>query len=152
MWVDVPVDLRVAIMERRETGSYPLGSRHDTAQQMEIPASQGVKQGCVLAPTLWVLYTCFVFARLDQAIHAGWTADHVTAFADDLNFRWDFQNARDCERFLADIDKLLQVLADAGLRVIRRNPLARAARHTGTGLVEETHRPQGSTKGTAVLL
>ena len=117
VWADVPGGLRVAIMQWHETGSYRLGDRKDAAQQLDIPASQGVKQGCMLAPTLWVLYTCFVFARLDQAMQDGWAAAHVTAFADDLNFRWVIQQLRDCERFLEDINSLLRVLASVGLQV-----------------------------------
>ena len=117
VWADVPCDLRVAIVQWHETGSYRLGDRKDATQQLDIPASQGVKQGCMLAPTLWVLYTCYVFARLDQAMQDGWAAAHVTAFADDLNFRWVIQQMRDCERFLEDVNSLLQVLASVGLQV-----------------------------------
>ena len=47
----------------------------------------------------------------------GWAAAHVTAFADDLNFRWVIQQLRDCERFLEDINSLLRVLASVGLQV-----------------------------------
>ena len=116
VWADVPGDLRVVIMAWSDTGSYRLGNRRDVAQQLDIPAARGVKQGCMLAPTLWVLYTCFIFAKLDLAMHAGWTADHVTAVADDLNFRWELHALRDCERFLADLDALLRVLASVGLQ------------------------------------
>ena len=96
--------------------AYRLGSRRDAAQQMDIPATRGVKQGCMLAPTLWVLYTCFIFAKLDLAMHAGWTAEHVTAFADDLTFRWELHTLRDCEHFLANLDALLRVLESVGLQ------------------------------------
>ena len=47
----------------------------------------------------------------------GWAAEHVTAFADDLNFRWVIQKMRDCAHFLEDLNSLLRVLANVGLQV-----------------------------------
>ena len=67
-WADVPSDLTTAILVWHAQGSYKLGQRADASLQMEIDATQGVRQGCMLAPSIWVFYTCGTLSRFSGSL------------------------------------------------------------------------------------
>ena len=71
--------------------------RFQLGQQEEcIGTSNGVRQGCGLAPSLWVVYTCLIL----QAFQTRIPANCLTAYADDLLVQWTVRTVQQFEQVL----------------------------------------------------
>ena len=116
-WAEVPHDLVVLLMSWHEQSVYQLGQRYDPQLRKHIRVTRGVKQGCLVAPSLWVIYSCYVWFQIDSAAGASWTDNHTIGFADDFHFRWELSNFRECKRVGQDIDLIFQILRRFGLQV-----------------------------------
>ncbi|CAE7528703.1 Pol [Symbiodinium sp. CCMP2592] len=88
IWARVPEPLVQAIMQLHECSSYQLGRPGDEDTVAHIAVTRGVKQGDVIAPALWVVYSCYVCFRTDELLGASWCDEHATIFADDHHFSW----------------------------------------------------------------
>ena len=116
-WAGIPDDLLALLLSWYEQSTYTIGSRHDANLRMSINATRGVKQGCIIAPSLWVIYSCFVWHQIDCALHPSWTDDHITGFADDFHFRWELGSYQQCRQVGLDIDVIFRVLQKYGLQI-----------------------------------
>ena len=116
-WAGVPDDLLVLLLSWHEQSTYVLGSRHDDKLRRSIDVTRGVKQGCIIAPSLWVIYSCFVWYQIDCALGHTWTDEHITGFADDFHFRWELGSYRQCRQVGLDIDTIFRVLKLHGLQI-----------------------------------
>ena len=122
VWAGVDVDLIALILEWHNTGTYRHGS-HAEAQHT-IRRNQGVKQGCVLAPSLWTIYMAYVMFQIDLRCSSGsngltWSQEHATAYADDLHFRWMMLAVRDLRQMREELAEVLNVLFEMGLTINR---------------------------------
>ena len=77
-WAEVPHDLVVLLISWHEQSVYQLGQRHDPQLRRYINVTRGVKQGCLIAPSLWVIYSCYVWSQIDSAAGTTWTDNHTT--------------------------------------------------------------------------
>ncbi|CAE7385673.1 cdk7 [Symbiodinium sp. CCMP2592] len=113
----VPSDLIALIMAWHESSHYELGNMHRSDLSRDIYCTSGVKQGCVIAPSLWTLFTCYVGAKFSEHRDAKWIDDHLTLFADDFHFKWQLDSQKDCRRVLEDLRLIFEVLQEHGLTI-----------------------------------
>ncbi|CAE7799744.1 unnamed protein product [Symbiodinium sp. CCMP2592] len=113
----VPSDLIALIMAWHESSHYELGNMHRSDLSRDISCTSGVKQGCVIAPSLWTLFTCYVGSKFSEHRDAKWIDDHLTLFADDFHFKWQLDSQKDCRRVLEDLRLIFEVLQEHGLTI-----------------------------------
>ena len=97
----------------------------DTAYQMSISqltasvsTTNGIKQGCKLAPLLWTALTLLLCKSLEDVWGSSVIVDQVlTLFADDILHQEHFRTWDELEAVLARVTCLFQVLRDLGLEV-----------------------------------
>ncbi|CAE7346692.1 pol, partial [Symbiodinium sp. CCMP2592] len=82
-----------------------------------VQASQGVRQGCLLAPLLWGLCTGYLLVTLQQATTIEWVAQSVTGYADDFHASDMVTSYATLVRAESRLGSLLDVLADAQMRI-----------------------------------
>ena len=78
-------------------------------------ASQGVRQGCLLAPLLWSLCTGYLLVSLQQVVSPEWVAQSITGYADDFHASDRVKSYQDLENAEYRFGSLLDVLADANM-------------------------------------
>ena len=102
-------------VQRLHTGSkfvYKAGSH-----QEEFVPTNGLKQGCKIAPCLWVWYTMALFDTLAQRLTENWVRDTPTLFADDCWASWLIKSTGDLQRALRELQILLCTLEDYKMRI-----------------------------------
>ena len=116
-WAGIPTDLCALVISRHEASSYILGDRNDAARQREIHVTRGVKQGCVVAPALWTLFSCYVWSQFDALAGFHWNAEHTTWYADDFHFQWELSTYKQCRQVGLDINMIFSTLKAHGLQI-----------------------------------
>ena len=108
--LEIPSDLISLIMYihdyARVVIERPFGS-------VEVGMRRGIRQGCGLAPLLWLAYTIVIHRTLTSYI----PVDSITEYADDLHVQWEFQHPRDFRKACIQIPKILQDLEQLGMLV-----------------------------------
>ncbi|CAE7725871.1 unnamed protein product [Symbiodinium sp. CCMP2592] len=121
-----------------------------------IDLCNGIRQGCVLSPLLWVCVTTYMLHNLAERSSAQWTEEDVTAFADDFISTFQLHSIRDATRMLQRIQHLFAVLEEVdvtqaktlstpgrpislepSMKLRARNP--EAALHVGSGGGDSQH-------------
>ena len=74
--------------------------------------SNGLKQGCKVAPCLWVWYTLALMDALEKQLPEGWIQNILTLFADDCWASWLLYSIDDLRRALRELSVLLGTLED----------------------------------------
>ncbi|CAE7357022.1 RTase, partial [Symbiodinium sp. KB8] len=113
-WAAVPQDLATLLMTWYRS-EYAFGQRGADGYTRRISITKGVKQGCVIAPTIWVILTCFVHHRLDERLSPAWSERHATCFADDFLFQWELESMQACKAMCTDVRVIYEVFASLGL-------------------------------------
>ena len=113
LWAEVPHDLAVLLLSWYHS-EYAMGQR-DGGYIRRISITKGVKQGCVIAPTIWVIMTCYVHHRLDERLSAAWSEAHATCFADDFLFQWMLDTMKACKAMCSDIIVIYDVFSSLDL-------------------------------------
>ena len=72
--------------------------------------TNGLKQGCKVAPSLWVWYTLALMDALDKQLPEGWVRNILTLFADDCWASWLLYSVEDLRRALRELTILLSTL------------------------------------------
>ncbi|CAE7773374.1 LINE-1 retrotransposable element ORF2 protein [Symbiodinium microadriaticum] len=72
--------------------------------------SNGLKQGCKVAPCLWVWYTLALMDALDKQLPEGWVQTVLTLFADDCWASWLLYSLDDLRKALRELTVLLSTL------------------------------------------
>ena len=80
-----------------------------------VHASQGVRQGCLLAPLLWSLCAGYLLVSLQQVVSPEWVAQSITGYADDFHASDRVKSYQDLENAEYRFGSLLDVLADANM-------------------------------------
>ena len=113
MWAEVPRDLAVLLLSWYHS-EYAIGQR-DGGYTRRISITKGVKQGCVIAPTIWVIMTCYVHHRLDERLSEAWSEAHATCFADDFLFQWVLETMKACKAMCSDVIIIYEVFSSLDL-------------------------------------
>ena len=79
--------------------------------------TNGLKQGCKIAPCLWVWYTIALFDTLEARLSESWVRTIPTLFADDCWANWLIHSADELQRALKDLQILLCTLEDYKMRI-----------------------------------
>ncbi|CAE7727549.1 Pol [Symbiodinium sp. CCMP2592] len=118
-WAGVPPDLATAILQVHQAGTYRHGNVDDPDSWKDIDSAQGVRQGCMLAPCLWLLFVAYLFHHLDLTMgeEEPWTGQHSTAFPDDLHFKWDLDDPKALDQMKLEVATVLSVLKSFGLQI-----------------------------------
>ena len=105
----------VDVVQRLYTGSqfvYQAGA-HTAA----FVPTNGLKQGCKVAPCLWVWYTVALFDTLEARLSEPWVRHTPTMFADDCWAHWIIKSASDFQQALREVQILLCTLEDYKMRI-----------------------------------
>ena len=112
--VGIPNKVIDVVMTWHQQAKYSI--RHDD-QDRRIEASQGVRQGCSVAPTLWWIYSRLISVKLAQAIGAAAAHELLSIFADDYHCSTKFTSLHQLESRLSHIGVLFRILRDSGMTI-----------------------------------
>ena len=98
-----------AVIAIHDTSCYHI-QQQDTATS--VRTTRGIRQGCRLAPMLWVVIATAILARLQEPLHR-----QGTTFADDTLCQWLISDPEDIHQLTAFLTLLLQVMEDLDLLV-----------------------------------
>ena len=79
--------------------------------------TRGVRQGCVCAPFLWLLFSLKWMTQLACQLSWQWIREHLTVFADDVHGSWNLHEEKQLYRALEEVRHLLLALAASGLDI-----------------------------------
>ena len=79
-------------------------------QTGSIITTNGIKQGCRAAPTLWVSLTILILEHLIQKRSLDWVQRILTLFADDFCGCWLIRSTADFEQIIRDLALLIETL------------------------------------------
>ena len=105
----------IDVVQRLHTGAqfvYQAGA-HTAA----FVPTNGLKQGCKVAPCLWVWYTVALFDTLEERLSEAWVRHTPTMFADDCWAHWIIKSSSDLQRALKELQILLCTLEDYRMRI-----------------------------------
>ena len=108
----VPDELRQVLMCWLEASSYDVSIAAETGS---IEVEKGVKQGCRASPLLFLAYMCLVSSHIDARLDDGWSAAHMTVYADDTHVRWCIRSPDDLARATKELGALMSTLEDMGM-------------------------------------
>ena len=112
----VSVDLQNVIMAFYDQSVYVVKGRGSHTSH-RIALRRGVRQGCILSPALWAMFTAYVMHVMDARNGAGWTSRHCTMYADDMHFAWQVASVEQLDGILRDIRVVFDVLRTLGMQV-----------------------------------
>ena len=78
----IPQKVIDVVMTWHQQAQYSI--RHDDSAR-HIEASQGVRQGCSVAPTLWLIYSHLISVQLANAVGIKAANELLSIFADDYH-------------------------------------------------------------------
>ncbi|CAE7581974.1 unnamed protein product [Symbiodinium sp. CCMP2592] len=81
----------------------------------EVCSSRGVKQGCPVSPLLFAAFTSMLLRRMDQRLEMGWTARHMTLYADDFHASGLFHTRHELDRLCQGVGVVIAVLRKHGM-------------------------------------
>ena len=110
----VPAELTGLILQWVEATSFYIGSGAD---EVSYASAQGIRQGCKLSPTLWVCISVYVLRALDGVLSSNWSQQHAVGFADDLHFRWHFEDVGGLHAALQQAGAVLSKLQQLKLKI-----------------------------------
>ena len=82
-----------------------------------VCTTNGIKQGCTIAPSIWAFFTVAVMLKLVEARSMEWLQQVCTLFADDCWGSWLIRTPKDVTRAVVDIAHIIAVLEDFHLSV-----------------------------------
>ncbi|CAE7514429.1 unnamed protein product, partial [Symbiodinium microadriaticum] len=80
--------------------------------QTTLDTSNGIRQGCCLAPALWVLYTSLIMTYLKQQL----SMHDTTVYADDFLFHWLVNTSEQLDLAFGHIAFVIRTLDHFGMR------------------------------------
>ena len=82
-----------------------------------VKTSQGKKQGCKMAPFLYICFTVMVLDALQLHFHKAWIQEGVTIYADDQWTAWLVRSREDLAQALQGVEAVAHILGEHGLVV-----------------------------------
>ena len=87
------------------------------ADNRPVTPTQGIKQGCNIAPYLFVAYTIMLIDRISENTSTQWTNDGLTWYADDAFAAWMTQSIDELRQALRDLGTVINVLNTHGMDI-----------------------------------
>ena len=111
-----------------------------------IHATQGVRQGCAVAPLLWLIFSHLISDSLAAKIGRQATQDLLSIFADDDRCSGLFHTEYELDETLMKIAALLRTLAEMGMLVSpSKSKAILRCTGPGTGQLKRKHIRKTST-------
>ena len=110
----VPSDLINVVQQLHRGAKYIFRTSQARGQ---VTTTNGIKQGCRAAPTLWVSFTLSVLEHLARHRSLSWVQNILTLFADDFCGHWTITCLQDWKAAISDLTLLMETLETYQLRV-----------------------------------
>ena len=82
-----------------------------------FPTTQGVRQGCKAAPTLFILYSGYFMKKANQKLGPDWVTKALSAYADDHLFYWKFESLVELNRAVEELAFCWQLFEGMGMQI-----------------------------------
>ena len=79
--------------------------------------SRGLRQGCPIAPILYVAWSSRMCRQLRRRLGDSWRGSHLSMFADDILGFWEITSVVSLRKASSELLVLLQTLRDAGMTI-----------------------------------
>ena len=110
----VPKELQIAIISIHQQCKYTV--RHGPHSKT-FALEKGVRQGCVLSPLLFTLFSCWIYDQLAAATSVEWAEKLMTLYADDSHASFHIESLKDLGVALRTIRILFGLFASTGMKV-----------------------------------
>ncbi|CAE7239713.1 TRPT1 [Symbiodinium natans] len=80
-----------------------------------VTTTRGIKQGCTVAPYLFVAHTIAIIDTLAERLGWDWVTQLFTFYADDALAAWTLKSAEDLQGAICGIQKVVQTFNDHGM-------------------------------------
>ncbi|CAE7319065.1 pol [Symbiodinium sp. CCMP2592] len=145
--LQVEPDLVHLIMQQQHQSQYWTRIGADIRPVMP---TQGIKQGCNIAPYLFIAYTILLIDKIGgESTPHRWTEDGLTWYADDAFAAWKIQDAASLRQALGDIQLIIAVLEEHGMAIepskcavlynLQGNEVKKILRHAKVRRQEQTY-------------
>lgn len=114
MDLGTPPHLVQLVASWHETTHYNLFFRGTTTK---VKVGKGLRQGCKIAPLLWVIYMDRFLQMLAEKTGPAWIAATATIYADDVHFGCQYRSAREFHQHLTNLGHALDVLEKLQLTI-----------------------------------
>ena len=111
---NIPKELQIAIISIHQQCKYTV--RHGQHSKT-FALEKGVRQGCVLSPLLFTLYSCWIYDQLVAATSASWAEKLMTLYADDSHASFQIESLKDLGIALRTIRILFRLFESTGMKV-----------------------------------
>ncbi|CAE7386966.1 unnamed protein product [Symbiodinium microadriaticum] len=110
----VPPDVITLVQQLHHRAQYIYcsGSQHGFTT-----TSNGIKQGCVIAPYLWNYFSLLFLSRLTAQRDEEWIRRVLTLFADDVWGAWVIRSELDLEQAVLDVSLILETLESLDMTI-----------------------------------
>ena len=110
--IEVSEDVLVLVSTWHQNTEYVLSSN---LESRHIPIGLGLRQGCKIAPLLWIAFMDLFLTLLRPRTGARWILDHLTLYADDIHVGCLFHNAAEFHCALTNFGHVLDALEELQL-------------------------------------
>ncbi|OLQ01358.1 putative 149 kDa protein [Symbiodinium microadriaticum] len=90
---------------------------HNASGRTSVTSSNGIKQGCRLAPSLWIGYTVVLLWSIRDVLGEDYMRACVTLFADDLLSSQTFSTRSEAMQCIHSIQVILTLLESMGMQI-----------------------------------
>ena len=105
--LETPSDLLTIITHWHEQTHYNIFSAHETTS---VPVGLGVRQGCKIAPQLWLVYMSKLIRMLTPLTGVSWIKSCLTLYADDIHAGCQFTSESELAWHLQCMGHLLDCI------------------------------------------